>query len=291
MENKTIPAKSNGYSERILVFIDVLGFSDAIKKSASDINAYKKIDKLLEELQKIAVRRTKDFHVKISSFSDNFFISCPMVSKQSFNEVCWIISEFCFKTISYGFFARGALTVGLCQEKAGIMFGPACVRAYEIERTLALWPRCIIDPTSLTRSDIYPNNSWKKYNHYVLIGNDGLPYLDYLGYAFTSYLVRSFLKSQRSAPEALKDLILAPEVALKALRGHKNAIYQAVQEARQNSEKTILLLTKYYPLALYHNLVIRRFSPDENNLGYFKRLSDNYEYITGTTINLSLIHI
>ncbi|MBM4432380.1 MAG: hypothetical protein FJ025_00050 [Chloroflexi bacterium] len=284
MENNTIPATTNCYSDHIIVFLDVLGFSDATKKSAFDERIYAKINKLLEELKETVDTRTKDFHVRICSFSDSIYISCPTVSEQSFNEVCWIISEFCFKTISYGFFVRGALTVGHCQEKAGIMFGPACVRACELEHSLALWPRCIIDPTSLTRSDIYPDNSWEERNHYVLIGNDGLPYLDYLGYAFVSYFMRSLLKSKRSIPEALEDLALAPKIVCIALEEHKNAIYQAVQEARQNSEKTTLLLTKYYPLALYHNLAIRRFSHNENDPTYIKKLLEYYEYITGEKI-------
>jgi hypothetical protein len=187
-------------------------------------------------------------------------MSCPEVSELSFNIMLLVLSEFYLKTVTqYGFFLRGALTIGQFQEDKGILFGPALVRAYEIEQSLALWPRCIIDPNSLSYSNVYPDGDWNKH-HYIIPGSDGLPFLDYLGFPIAKYFyswLEHRAKSSRHKQEENPE-----DIALKVLHYHKQAICQAVQNAGYNREKVDSLFTKYYPLALYHNRVIERFALD-----------------------------
>jgi len=262
----TISTETKGYSDYIVAFLDVLGLTEAIKDSLSDAGGRANIARLLSELQETATTRTQDFHdstslphIGISSLSDSIIISCPTISEDSIRFVLRIVSEFCLKAIvGHGFFVRGALTIGPHWEDEGISFGPALIRAIEMERSLALWPRCIIDPAILTRRDICPSGSWKKRYLYVLVGSDGLPYLDYLGYAFSTYVWRMMVeiasgKSNSDGPNP-------HEIVLKVVRSHKHAICRAVQDVRQNKARTSLLFTKYYPLALYHNMVIRRLN-------------------------------
>lgn len=271
----TTSTETKGYSEYIVAFLDVLGLTDAIKESVNDAASCVNIARLLSELQEIAARRTQDFHdIKVSSFSDSIIISCPTISEQSFRFVLRIVSEFCLTaTVSHGFFVRGALTIGPHWEDEGVLFGPAFIRAYEMEQSLALWPRCIIDPVVLTRRDICPSGSWKKRYLYVLVGSDGLPYLDYLGYAFHTYVRQEI--AERGSAKSDSHRPNPHELILKVAGSHKRAIYRAVQDARQNKARTTLLLTKYYPLALYHNTVIRRLTQGAPKSSEYNKVAPN----------------
>jgi hypothetical protein len=274
MTKSRIPV--NGYSDHIIVFIDVLGFSDAIKKSPTSPENYNKVSSLLVKLKELAIRKTQETHsgdkiphITISSFSDSIIISCSIVSELSFNLVLLIMCEFCMTTVlEHGFFLRGALTIGPFQENEGTMFGPALVRAYEIERSLALWPRCVIDPTLLARADIYPDGVWKKHQ-YILLGSDGLPFIDYLGFPIAGYFYRWI--EGRANPGSHEQDENPEDVALKVLHQHKVTICQAVQNAGHNEEIASSLFTKFYPLAAYHNRVIGRFALDFTRPG---RLDD-----------------
>jgi hypothetical protein len=148
------------------------------------------------------------------------------------------------------------LTIGPFQEDDGILFGPALVRAYEIERSLALWPRCVIDPFLIARHDIYPDGVWNKHQ-YILLGDDGLPFLDYLGYTFGHYFYNWI--EERMKDNGHKHNENPEHLALTVLHGHKNAIFQAVRKAARKKESASTLFTKFFPLAAYHNKVIERF--------------------------------
>lgn len=258
----------NGYSDHIVAFIDVLGFSDAIRKSATSPDNYDKVSGLLAKFKELAIEKTKETHgrkippINISSYSDSIIVWCPIISDLSFNIVLLVISEFCLRAATEcGFFLRGALTIGPFQENDGTMFGPALVRAYEIEQSLVLWPRCVIDPNSLSYSNIYPDGDWNKH-HYIMLGSDGLPFLDYLGFPIAKYFYSWLEHRTKSASQKQED---NPEdIALKVLHYHKLAICKAVQNTGNNEEQAKSLFTKYYPLAVYHNRVIGRFALDRS---------------------------
>ena len=281
MQNNIKPSESNWYPEKKVVFLDVLGFSEATNKSAQDYKIFNKINGLLKDIQDTVNLRKHDFAINIYSFSDSIFISFPQISEETFNQASSLICEFFLKAINYGFFLRGAITVGFCHERDGFMFGPACARAYEIERSLSAWPRCVIDPILLNRHDIYPNGSWKKLNHYVIIGGDGLPYLDYLDYALVQHEVRSMQQARiKKDSQSLANVLISPIIALNLFREHKKAIIQATEEIMLNNNN-FNILTKYYQLANYHNTAINRLIPNENDPNFYNKLSENYSSIVG----------
>lgn len=58
-----------------------------------------------------------------------------------------------------------------------ILFGPALVRAYELESTAAIYPRIIIDPAVIEKTKEYQGSLWTEYIHR---DEDGQLFLDYL---------------------------------------------------------------------------------------------------------------
>lgn len=249
------------YADYIVGFLDVLGMSDMVDQSQQDPTLRIKVGGLLKELNQIVLHRNKglsrESHVRLNSFSDSIMISCPTISEQSFRLVLWIICEFFVKSIVRHCFLRGALTVGPHWENERAFFGPVFIKAYEMERSLALWPRCIIDPIALSRPDICPQGSWKERFQYILKGSDGLPYLDYLGYSFSTAL-GWMLDEQDTQPE--KRIKNPDQLFITILKSHKTAICEEIEQAKQDYTRKMLLLSKYYPLAKYHNTVIQRIT-------------------------------
>ncbi len=258
------------YSDNIVGFLDVLGFSNSVRASQKDERLRSKIRDLLQELDNVVTERTGQFRensklppIKIHFFSDSITISCPSVSEQSFRWVLWVICEFFVKSIAHGFFLRGALTIGQYFESENTFFGPALLKAHDIEKSIALWPRCIIDPEALNRKEICNKGSWKNKYSYILEGDDGLPYLDYLGYSFSAALPRIIMdrKLTDHEPEIEQPSDLFPGV----LRLHKRIICREVKRIGRSRENKMLLLSRYYPLSLYHNYCIKRFTRGKPN--------------------------
>lgn len=258
------------YANYIVGFLDILGMSDMVDQSQQDSTLRTKVGRLLKELNQIVTQRNKTLprksRVRLDSFSDNIKISCPTISELSFRIVLWIICEFFVKSIARGCFLRGALTIGPHWENKQTFFGPAFIKAYKMERSLALWPRCIIDPVVLSRPDICPKGSWEKRFPYILKGNDGLPYLDYLRYSFWARVVLMFNKQDTEDEISIGDL---SKLFITIVKLHKSKICNAIEQAKLNRENKMLLLSKYYPLAEYHNTVIRKMihgTPKTTNL-------------------------
>jgi len=70
--------------------------------------------------------------------------------------------------IDYGFIIRGAITIGDLYHDERIVFGPALNQAYEIESTIANYPRVIVDkrivPTHIKECyDVIPYEAEYKY--------------------------------------------------------------------------------------------------------------------------------
>lgn len=253
------------YSDSIVGFLDVLGFSDSVTASRKSERLRTNIRNLLQEFNNIVSERTGQFTenpnlppIKIRFFSDSIMISCSSVSEQSFRWVLWVICEFFVKSIAHGFFLRGALTIGQHYESENTFFGPALVKAHDIEKSLALWPRCVIDPAALSRKDICNKGSWKNRYSYILDGADGLPYLDYLGYSFSAALPRIIMDHQRTGQET--EIDQPGQFFPAVLRLHKRIICKEVNRIIRSGEKKMLLLSRYYPLSSYHNDCIKRFT-------------------------------
>lgn len=149
----------NYYHERILAFIDVLGFREAIGKTVECINGKvieklaetQIIDNLFDEINyQISIKYLFPEERKIidqitSQFSDSIVIS---YSKENYIHHIFQDAYFlCVKAMESGFLLRGAIVLGkvIHSEKDKKLFGPAIIKAYEMENKKAKYPRIIID--------------------------------------------------------------------------------------------------------------------------------------------------
>jgi hypothetical protein len=153
------------YEERVLAYIDILGFKKTVentidKKTGAEV-VYKteRIDSLLDE---------EHFHLNIrdcllgepkiegkvtSQFSDTVVIS--YLKESNIYDILLNIYLLCTMALEKGFLYRGAIVCGKVHHTEHKIFGPALIKAYEMEKSKAIFPRVIVDEDIL---DIVKNN-------------------------------------------------------------------------------------------------------------------------------------
>lgn len=179
------------YSDYLVAFLDILGFKGIVDRSVWDSEYYKKILSALRKIEHVVNHNiekqiSENRKVNMTQFSDSLVISRP-----NHDLALWpmimdldLIQKILAKE---GILVRGGLTSGLLYHKGNIAFGPAFIRAYELESKEAIYPRIIIDPDLLDApSDeikaglIY---SWKKSN--LKEDADGYYFINFLGGYFS----------------------------------------------------------------------------------------------------------
>lgn len=137
------------YQERVVSFIDVLGFAELVKQSDTNQIARSKISRLLE-VDNFFDRIVREFirFADAAFFSDSFVLS--MQSPE--NHAIHLIREtgyLCRYLLLQGFPCRGAITTGSLYHRDRFVVGPALVDAYRLERSVATYPRIILDDATM----------------------------------------------------------------------------------------------------------------------------------------------
>jgi hypothetical protein len=185
------------YQDRVLAYIDILGFSETIK-STIDENGVEneaeteKISALLEALQAPGIQ----INDKVASqFSDTIVISYPMETEAGVIRIIFDILFKCVAVLRKGCLLRGAVVCGKLYHKDSQIFGPALVKAYNMENKLAIYPRIILDDNIRKIAERYPDKNFSpKYQIKIREAKivkdfDGVYFLDYFDLAKVIFLI------------------------------------------------------------------------------------------------------
>lgn len=256
---KAAAAEPPRYRKAIVTFIDILGFKEIVKtRSATDIH------EILSELADwsggdtdyIAEEDEASIPVGLTgaiAFSDNVVRVCPIDTDEDdegghgalFHELLSLVHVQA-KLAERGIFLRGGMTVDDIHMSARMVFGPGLVRAYELESSLAIYPRIVIDPGAIQA--LFENPAMRGHDDV----EDDLEYIDNLvrqgedGFYFVDYL-----KACRS------ELNNPGEGFPLKLREHAAFITEAAAKFGQLTSAK----QKYLWLARYHNAVVSE-TPD-----------------------------
>jgi hypothetical protein len=185
------------YENRVIFYIDILGFKELIKKTVRDNND---IDQAIEDLvstyniirnvweldqvkknEKIA--KGSSLGKQITIFSDSIVVSFLAQNSamvfQTLKELKIIIVFLAYR----GVLCRGAVSIGKLIHNDKYLFGPALVSAYLMETQAALYPRVVID--SNVMKSVYENISFDPTpystldDHLTTFDFDNMLYVDY----------------------------------------------------------------------------------------------------------------
>lgn len=185
--------KSNGYEERLVAFIDILGFKSMVSASEVNSDEFDKIymaltkfnrltrsskwrDDLVEVEESAQKKGVEQFkltgRLASTAFSDSIVISVKVEDNinQMLSSLVAGISYIGNDLLKSGILIRGGITCGkLLNKTNGMVVGPALIEAYELESNLANYPRIILSDKII-----------KKLNYPIERKRNSYPYHQYL---------------------------------------------------------------------------------------------------------------
>ncbi len=141
------------YAVSLVTYLDILGFKDLIRtRSAGEISRIVRVVKEAVQPARFKTRLSAIPDDEYVNFSDLSLIATPLEkaphnrpSSQLFSQVLHLVHAQSNLILDEAILIRGAVTIGEVVKSWGQLFGPAVVRAYELERDYARYPRIIID--------------------------------------------------------------------------------------------------------------------------------------------------
>ena len=152
------PAAGNQQEEKrmetyLVAYLDFLGASEKMKKDNGEL--LNKISKLYNHIVSVFSNRLASKRdIKMKMFSDNIIIALKVEMSCDFHEYyskylalilhfSAVFQEKCLKSLDL--LLRGGITQGDLYIDENLVWGPALVDAYQLENTVALYPRIVID--------------------------------------------------------------------------------------------------------------------------------------------------
>lgn len=150
------------YENRLVAFVDILGFSKLIAKSETDPGIVPLMINVLNLIKSNEGIKDQfgvelDVRMEFTAFSDCFVLS-SRVPEDFVNAALYQVALICSYLLGLGWFARGAIVEGRLFHKDNIVFGPGFLDAYCKERNEAIYPRIIVS-----------NDLVERYNHEIKV--------------------------------------------------------------------------------------------------------------------------
>jgi hypothetical protein len=243
------------YQRAIVTFLDILGFAKIVEDASPSV-----IDLMLDAIDTTAAapglirHHTEEADVHVLSFSDSVIRIRPCSQHVSEGVlICeledlaatqWLLTQ-------EGILVRGGMTIGDISVAESRAFGPAFVRAYELESRFAHSPRIVLDPDlirvlrtekTLRGEQVTLRGTIKRVRDFVSQGDDGLWQIDYLTAVWRHTEDQSYHR--------------------EGMTRHREMIIEKSKDLSTRHP----YLPKYLWLARYHNLVARKVYRDDNSL-------------------------
>lgn len=150
------------YTERVVAFIDVLGFGRLVNKSAlnneDQTDALNKLNKLIHILERsiptldsmVSKSVPEEVIPRHIYISDSIILSAPKLLDHDGYRYYGLISiimrsiQLTHLFINEGYLIRGGIDIGLAYHEDGNIVGPAYQEAYHIENEVAEFPRILL---------------------------------------------------------------------------------------------------------------------------------------------------
>jgi hypothetical protein len=181
------------YQNRIVCFLDILGFKGHIKNTltSSGEDDLPNIENIISAINNIRYftdidKREENENKEVTQFSDSIVISFLATEESgvfySLLEIMWIQ----INLVLHGILCRGAIVRGKLIHTEKYLFGPAMVDAYTLESKAAMYPRVILDESIIKAGIEYhgrhhlPHHEKDSIMSLLRRDTDGMYYIDYI---------------------------------------------------------------------------------------------------------------
>lgn len=186
------------YEKRICCFIDILGFrqhiNETIEESGEDnIEKIESIKYILDLSKKMTDDSGFSKSKVVTYFSDSIVISYEYSEPSQLYHTLVDLLYLSFELANQGYLVRGGVTIGKLVHSQDFIFGPAMIRAYELESKNAIYPRIIVEKEVVKNGSQFRNDNHSKNDelNYILDilskDKDGNFYIDYIAKASSEF--------------------------------------------------------------------------------------------------------
>lgn len=170
------------YEDRYVGFLDVLGFADLVSRSERDADTLINLINAMHAVDPAQIRsRVSKWAQPSEYFGASVFSDSIIIYDEPTPQGLWsIVGRICtisMKLAQYGALARGALTRGKLHysktRRNQVVFGPALVKAVQLEETVAKYPRVLIARDVFEDSQRYAaEHDWARELHQGFLVQD-----------------------------------------------------------------------------------------------------------------------
>lgn len=134
-----------GYIDRYCAFIDILGFRGLVRELHTDVSRFVTLQAALTRIHRPANAPKRDWTTdfRVQSISDAVAIS-TVANLPGLTHLFNAIETLAVDLLKEGYLIRGALVKGKLYHDDQMVFGDALVRAYDLESTVARYPRVMV---------------------------------------------------------------------------------------------------------------------------------------------------
>lgn len=170
------------YEERVVGFVDILGFRELVKRADCDQQLRSAIIEGLRKIQNTPAPDTEnETDLRHQNFSDCLIISAHN-TPNGFWHLVLSLDALAWSLLKVGILVRGGVTVGNIHHDKDIVFGIAVNDAHRLESKIAKFPRIILSRSAVrTASNSKSLNSqWSGlYESKLQRDQDGVWFLDH----------------------------------------------------------------------------------------------------------------
>jgi hypothetical protein len=202
------------FQQRFVAFVDILGFSDIVKRMAAEEHLFTTVRDALQKLSSQSrdltqyrrkKRSEKRSDIRMTAFSDCYVLS----ESSSFSawRVLAAVQKLGADFLTEGILTRGAVLLGEAYHEGRVLFGQGVVDAYKSESEVAKYPRILV--SAEVRKEVWGYHTGPTWNRGLLKPDvDGLWFVNLLTPSLSKWWllanpetppVRSHLKQVREA--------------------------------------------------------------------------------------------
>jgi hypothetical protein len=137
------------YSERYVAFLDILGFSDIVRRSTTLPEKATELIAILEDIANANQQFVEDMQLPTDDFKAQSFSDCIVLSENAspigLFHLLASVTMLSFNLLTKGIFTRGGIAKGSLHHSDKVVFGPAMIDAYRLESLTSRYPRVLVD--------------------------------------------------------------------------------------------------------------------------------------------------